>query len=76
MERGFSLVRTGQIGLMTASDASGVVLAEDDRLAIADVPTGHVETVYGQDLGVLRGAANTLVDLDWRPAYMARTLIK
>jgi apolipoprotein N-acyltransferase len=51
VERGFSLVRTGQIGLMTASDASGVVLAEDDRLAIADVPTGHVETVYGQDSG-------------------------
>ncbi|MEV3935761.1 nitrilase-related carbon-nitrogen hydrolase [Glycomyces sp. NPDC049804] len=48
VEQGFSLVRAGQIGLMTVSDASGAVLAEDDRLAIADVPTGHVETVYGR----------------------------
>jgi apolipoprotein N-acyltransferase len=48
VEQGFSLVRAGQIGLMTVSDASGEVLAEDERLAIADVPTGHVETVYGK----------------------------
>ncbi|GAA2132446.1 nitrilase-related carbon-nitrogen hydrolase [Glycomyces algeriensis] len=48
VEQGFSLVRAGQIGLMTVSDASGEVLAEDERLAIADVPTGHVATVYGR----------------------------
>jgi apolipoprotein N-acyltransferase len=48
VEQGFSLVRAGQIGLMTVSDASGEVLAEDERLAIADVPTGHVDTVYGR----------------------------
>jgi apolipoprotein N-acyltransferase len=48
VEQGFSLVRAGQIGLMTVSDASGEVLAEDERLAVADVPTGNVETVYGR----------------------------
>ena len=48
VEQGFSLVRAGQIGLMTVSDASGEVLAEDERLAVADVPIGHVETVYGK----------------------------
>lgn len=48
VEQGFSLVRAGQIGLMTVSDASGEVLAEDERLAVAEVPTGHVETVYGR----------------------------
>lgn len=46
VEQGFSLLRAGQIGLMTVSDASGAVLAEDERLAIADAPTGHVETLY------------------------------
>ncbi|MFG3340132.1 nitrilase-related carbon-nitrogen hydrolase [Glycomyces sp. NPDC048151] len=48
VEQGFSLVRAGQIGLMTVSDASGHVLAEDERLAVADVPAGNVETVYGR----------------------------
>ncbi|MEU5871184.1 nitrilase-related carbon-nitrogen hydrolase [Glycomyces sp. NPDC047369] len=38
VEQGFSLVRAGQIGLMTVSDARGTVLAEDARLAVADVP--------------------------------------
>jgi apolipoprotein N-acyltransferase len=47
VEQGFSLVRAGQIGLMSVSDASGEILAEDERLAVADVPTGNVETVYG-----------------------------
>ncbi|NUQ88884.1 MAG: hypothetical protein HOQ43_10530, partial [Glycomyces artemisiae] len=46
VEQGFSLVRAGQIGLMTVSDARGTVLAEDTRLAVADVPTGSVRTVY------------------------------
>jgi len=48
VEQGFSLVRAGQLGLMTVTDASGTVLAEDDRLAVADVPTGHVDTLYGR----------------------------
>ncbi|WP_335987976.1 nitrilase-related carbon-nitrogen hydrolase [Glycomyces sp. MUSA5-2] len=46
VEQGFSLVRAGQIGLMTVSDARGTVLAEDARLAVADVPTEPVQTVY------------------------------
>ncbi len=32
---------------MTITDASGNVLAEDDRLAVADLPTSRTATVYG-----------------------------
>ncbi|SDK87137.1 Apolipoprotein N-acyltransferase [Glycomyces sambucus] len=46
VEQGFSLVRAGQMGLMTVSDASGTVLAEDERFVVAEVPTGPVGTIY------------------------------
>ncbi|GAB4000755.1 hypothetical protein GCM10029992_33830 [Glycomyces albus] len=48
VEQGFSLVRAGQFGLMTVSDATGSVLSEDHRLAVAEVPVGQVGTVYGR----------------------------
>ncbi|MFC3493956.1 hypothetical protein [Glycomyces rhizosphaerae] len=40
------LVRAGQIGHLTVTDQHGRILAQDERLAIAEVPTGHVDTVY------------------------------
>lgn len=45
-EQGFAMVRAGQIGYLTVSDQHGRILAQDERLAIAEVPTGHVDTVY------------------------------
>lgn len=46
MEHGFSLVRTGQWGRITVSDQYGQVLAENSRLAVAELPANGAATFY------------------------------
>ncbi|WP_199042924.1 nitrilase-related carbon-nitrogen hydrolase [Glycomyces salinus] len=48
VEQGFSMVRAGQWGLVTVSDQYGDILAEDERLAVAEVSTEQVDTLYNR----------------------------
>lgn len=48
VEQGFALVRTGDTGRMTVSDANGRVLADDAEVAVATVGTNGASTVYAR----------------------------